>query len=147
MHPSSASAGISLMRVALGTVFLAHSVILKLVIAGLPATASFFESVGLPGWMAYMTFVLEAVGGAALILGIQSRWVALALSPIPLGALIWVHAGNGWLFSHPGGGWEYPLYLFVLCIGQALLGDGSLALSPSWRPQSISFTGLRRIFS
>ena len=53
-----------------------------------------------------------------LILGVQTRWVALALSPILLGA-IRVHSGNGWLFASPDGGWEYPLYLFVLCIAQA----------------------------
>ena len=27
--------------------------------------------------------------------------------------------------------WEYPLYLFVLCIAQAMLGDGAYALAPS----------------
>jgi putative oxidoreductase len=63
-------------------------------------------------------------------LGIQTRWVALALSPILIGA-IWAHAGNGWLFASTDGGWEYPLYLFVLCIAQAFLGDGAYALAPS----------------
>jgi hypothetical protein len=58
------------------------------------------------------------LGGLLLILGIQTRWVALALSPILVGA-IWVHSANGWLFASPDGGWEYPLYLFVLCIAQA----------------------------
>jgi len=72
----------------------------------------------------------EAVGGILLILGIQTRWVALALSPILIGAT-WAHAGNGWLFASTDGGWEYPLYLFVLCIAQAMLGDGAYALAPS----------------
>jgi putative oxidoreductase len=43
----------------------------------------------------------------------------------------WAHVGNGWLFAAPGGGWEYPLYLFVLAIAQAMLGDGAYALMPS----------------
>ena len=68
-----------------------------------------------------------------LILGIQTRWVALALSPILIGA-VWVHSGNGWLFASPDGGWEYPLYLFVLCVAQAMLGDGPYAISTSWLP-------------
>jgi len=45
----------------------------------------------------------------------------------------WVHIGNGWVFSAPGGGWEYPVYLIVLSVAQALLGDGAHALKPSSR--------------
>lgn len=56
--------------------------------------------------------------------------MALALSPILIGAT-WAHSGNGWLFASANGGWEYPLYLFVLCIAQALLDDGAYALAPS----------------
>jgi putative oxidoreductase len=98
---------------------------------GLPGTAAFFVGVGLPAPLAYVTFAAEAIGGMLLILGVQTRWVALALSPIMIGALVFVHAANGWVFTSPNGGWEYPLYLFVLCIAQALLGDGPLALRPS----------------
>jgi putative oxidoreductase len=35
--------------------------------------------------------------------------------PILLGAL-WTHAGNGWVFSNPNGGWEYPAFLVLLAI-------------------------------
>jgi putative oxidoreductase len=49
---------------------------------------------------------------------------------------------NGWVFSAPGGGWEYPTYLFVLSIAQFLLGDGAFALKPS-RPLSHLFSGTR----
>ena len=62
-----------------------------------------------------------------LILGIQTRWVALALLPVLLGA-VWTHAGNGWVFTAPNGGWEYPLYLSLLAVVQAMLGDGACAL-------------------
>lgn len=117
----------TLLRVSLGLMFLAHSVVLKLLTFGLSATAEFFESLGLPGPLAYVVFLAEAIGGALLILGIQSRWVALALSPILLGSLL-AHGGNGWVFSATNGGWEYPVYLFVLCVAQALLGDGAYAL-------------------
>jgi len=129
-------AAVLLLRVSLGVMFLAHSVILKLLTFGLAGTAAFFVGIGLPGWLAYVTFAAELVGGVLLILGVQARWVALALSPILIGAIFWVHAGNGWMFGNPNGGWEYPLYLFVLCAAQALLGDGPLALSPSWIPRS-----------
>jgi putative oxidoreductase len=124
------SYGVLLLRLALGTMFIAHSIVYMLMTLTLTGTAEFFVSIGLPAWLAYVTFVAEAVGGILLILGIQVRWVALVLSPILLGA-VWAHSGNGWLFASTNGGWEYPLYLFVLCIAQAMLGDGAYALSPS----------------
>ena len=122
--------GIFLLRVALGAMFIAHSVIHMLMTLTLAGTAKFFAELGLPEFLAYATFLAEAIGGALLILGVKARWVALALSPILLGA-IWAHAGNGWIFTAPEGGWEYPLYLYILCIAQFLLGDGAFALAPS----------------
>lgn len=119
-----------LLRVALGAMFVAHSLILKLFVFTLPGTASFFGSIGLPGWLAYAVFAVEAVGGVMLVLGIQARWVALALVPILAGAT-WAHAGNGWMFGYPNGGWEYPLYLTLLAIVQAMAGDGAYALMQS----------------
>ena len=92
------SYGVLLLRVALGTMFIAHSMIYMLMTLTLDGTAKFFVSIGLPAWLAYATFLAEAVGGILLILGIQTRWVALALSPILIGAT-WAHAGNGWLFA------------------------------------------------
>jgi len=123
--------GVTLLRVSLGVMYLAHSVVLKLLTFGLAGTAGYFTSIGLPGWLAYLTFAAEAAGGVMLVLGIQARWVALALIPALAGAIIWAHGANGWVFTAPGGGWEYPLYLIVLSIAQALLGDGHYALSPS----------------
>jgi putative oxidoreductase len=119
-----------LLRVALGTMFLAHSVILKLFVFTLPGTAQFFVSIGLPGWLAYLVFAAEAVAGVLLVLGVQTRWVALAMVPILAGAT-WAHAGNGWMFGYTNGGWEYPAYLTLLAVVQGLLGDGRLALWPS----------------
>ena len=120
-----------LLRVTLGIMYLAHSIVLKLSTYGLAGTAGFFVGVGLPGWLAYVTFGAEAVGGALLILGVQTRWVVLVLSPALLGAIIWVHAGNGWVFTAPNGGWEYPAFLIVASVVQFLLGDGAYALKPS----------------
>lgn len=119
-----------LLRIALGVMFIAHSVLLKLFVFTLPGTADFFISIGLPGWLAYAVFAAEAIGGVLLVLGVQTRWVALALAPILAGAA-WAHWGNGWMFGYANGGWEYPLYLTVLALAQAMLGDGAYALQPS----------------
>jgi putative oxidoreductase len=119
-----------LLRVALGVMFIAHSLLLKLFVFTLPGTAKFFGSIGLPGWFAYVIFAAEAIGGIMLVLGIQARWVALALAPILAGAT-WAHWGNGWMFGYANGGWEYPLYLTLLAVVQFMLGDGAYALMPS----------------
>ena len=100
-----------LLRVSLGTMFVAHA-LLKYFVFTLPGTEQFFASVGLPGFLAYVTFGAELVGGVLLIAGVRTRVVALALVPVLLGAT-WVHAGNGWLFTSPNGGWEYPAFLSI----------------------------------
>jgi putative oxidoreductase len=115
------------LRLSLGVMFIAHSVVLKFYVFGLAGTAGYFESLGLPGVLAYAVFAAEVIGGTLLILGVQTRWVVLALVPVLAGA-VWVHAGNGWVFSNAGGGWEYPALLIVLSAVQALLGDGAYAL-------------------
>jgi putative oxidoreductase len=61
--------GVLLLRVALGMMFIAHSLIYMLMTLTLPETAEFFVSIGLPAWLSYATFVVEAVGGILLVLG------------------------------------------------------------------------------
>jgi putative oxidoreductase len=127
-YPKTAPLAAFVLRISLGIMYLAHSLILKVGTFGIAGTVRYFESLGLPGWTAYATIIAEAAAGVLLILGVGSRYVALALTPVLLGALA-VHSGNGWSFSAPNGGWEYPLYLVVLSVVQALLGDGAYALS------------------
>lgn len=123
---SMQSAGLALLRVALGTMWVAHA-LLKWFVFTLPGTAQFFESVGYAGWLAYPVFAAELVGGLAILLGVYARHVALALVPVMLAAA-WVHVPNGWLFTNKGGGWEYPVFLAVASVVLALAGEGRWAL-------------------
>jgi len=127
MYDQRAAYAALLLRLALGTMFIAHA-LLKYLVFTLPGTEQFFVSVGLPGFLAYVTFAVEMIGGVLLIAGFKARIVALALVPVLLGAT-WVHAGNGWLFTSPNGGWEYPAFWTVALAVQALLGDGAFALA------------------
>ena len=102
----------------------------KAVVFTLPGTAAFFTQHGFPGWAAYPVFGLEAAGGAMLVLGWQARWAAVLLIPVMLGATL-VHLSNGWMFTAPNGGWEYPAFLIFALGAQALLGDGAWALRPA----------------
>ena len=120
---STAPYGALLLRVALGVMFIVHSLYLKLVVFTLPGTVKFYESLGLPGIGAHATIAVEVVGGTLLILGVKTRWAAVALLPVLLGAT-WVHWKNGWLFTNAGGGWEYPAFLAVATVSLALLEGG-----------------------
>jgi putative oxidoreductase len=121
--------GAFVLRLALGVMFIAHA-LLKYFVFTLPGTAQFFGALGLPPWLGYVTFAAELVGGVLLVLGIHARYVAAAMIPILLGAT-WAHVGNGWVFSAPNGGWEYPAFLTLASFVQVLLGDGAWALRPS----------------
>ena len=124
-HTNSDYAAFAL-RVASGSLFLAHGW-LKISVFTVAGTVGFFESLGLPGLLAYLTIFAEIAGGLALILGIGTRLVSLALIPVLLGAT-WVHAGNGWLFSSEGGGWEFPIFWAVVQGTLVALGGGAFAL-------------------
>ncbi len=117
------------LRLALGLMFLAHG-LLKILVFTLPGTAGFFESVGFPGWTAYIVAPFEVIAGVALILGIYTRWVAAASVVVLLGALT-VHIGNGWQFTNKNGGWEYPAFLVLAAITVALQNGGRIALTKS----------------
>lgn len=114
------------LRVASGVLFLAHGW-MKVSVFTFAGTVGYFESLGLPGIFAYLTIFAELAGGLALILGVGTRLVSLALIPVLLGAT-WAHSGNGWVFSGEGGGWEFPLFWAVVQGTVVLLGAGAFAL-------------------
>jgi putative oxidoreductase len=118
--------GALLLRVALGVMFIAHAY-LKIAIFTMPGFAGFLGQVGLPQIFAWPIVLAEIAGGVALIVGFHARIVSVLLLPILLGALV-IHAPNGWLFTAPNGGWEYPAFLAVAALTQALVGEGAFAL-------------------
>jgi putative oxidoreductase len=126
-----AACGALILRLALGTMWIAHA-LLKWFVFTLPGTAQFFASSGIPGWMAYPVFAAELAGGTLVLMGAWGRQVSLLLTPVLLVAA-WVHLPNGWLHTSPGGGWEYPVFLAAASLAHWLIGDGACALRPSAR--------------
>ena len=116
--------GAALLRMGLGAMFISHA-LLKYFVFTLPGNAQFFESLGLPGALGYVTFAAELVGGVLLIAGYYTRVVAFALVPFLIGAT-WAHSGNGWLFTSPNGGWEYPAFLALAALAMGLIGNGAI---------------------
>ena len=119
-----------LLRLTLGIMFVAHG-LMKVLVFTPAGTVGFFASLGIPAAFAWLTMAAELGGGLLLLLGVQTRWIAVLQLPVLLGAWV-VHSGNGWGFSNPNGGWEYPAFLALAQIVLILLGDGKFALSPSW---------------
>lgn len=119
--------GLLIMRLSLGIVIIAHSLYLKLMVFTLEGTADYFSSIGLPAMFAYVVFIVEVVTGFMLLVGFKTKIAVLAVIPILLGAT-WVHLSNGWLFSAPGGGWEYPLFLTAIAVVVLLTKNDSYSL-------------------
>ena len=120
--------GVALLRASLGLLALAHG-LLKLLVFTPAGTVGFFESLGLPAVLAYATMVIEIGGGLALLAGIYTRYVAVAMIPILVGSIVFGHWQAGWLFSNQGGGWEFPAFWAVALAVQVLLGDGAYAMN------------------
>ncbi|KJV37950.1 DoxX family protein [Acinetobacter brisouii] len=121
-----------LLRVSLAILFFAHAG-LKFFVFTPAGTAKFFESVGVPGWMAYVTITWEFLGAIALLVGFKPRLAALALVPVLLGAIFTVHGAVGFWFTNANGGWEYPAFWIVGLISLALIGDGPYHLKSSFK--------------
>jgi putative oxidoreductase len=116
-----------ILRITLGILFLAYAG-LKVFVFTPAGAAQFFGSLGLPPALAYLTIAAETAGGIALLLGFFTRWVSLALIPVLLGAIAFVHGPAGFFFNNPNGGWEYLAFWIAALVTQALLGDGALAV-------------------
>lgn len=125
----TAAYGLFGLRAALGVMFIAHAY-LKVAIFTVTGFEAFLTQVGLPAILAWPIILAEALGGVAILIGVQARLVQLALLPVLLGALA-VHAPNGWVFNAPNGGWEYPAFLAIAAVTHILAGDGAFALKTS----------------
>ncbi|AZD26820.1 DoxX family protein [Pseudomonas chlororaphis] len=124
-----------LLRLALGAMYIAHA-LFKILVLGWPGTLRLFGATGMPEWMTYPAVGAELAGGLLLILGIAVRWVALALLPMLLGAIAFVHGAHGWIYTSPGGGWEYLAFLAVVSVSLMCLGNGALSLQCLFKASS-----------
>ena len=122
--------GILLLRVCLAAMFVAHAM-LKVRTFTMPGTVAYFQSLGLPGWLAYVVVVCELGAALFLLLGIYPRYIALLATPLVIGTIVTVHGKNGWLFTNKDGGWEYPAFWTAALLAVFLLGDGAWVLLPS----------------
>ncbi len=117
-----------LIRLAFGAVLLSHGLLLKVFTLGIENTLSYFnDAYNIPATLTYLIIFGETFGGLAILVGLYTRLAALLSLPILIGAFC-IHLGNGWLFSNPGGGWEFPALLIIMAIILSIRGNGILAI-------------------
>lgn len=121
----------TLLRFSLGAMWISHA-LLKLLVFGIAGFGGFLASQGMPAFAAWPVVLLELAGGTLILLGFHGRIVSLLL-PVLAGATL-VHIGNGWVFSNPNGGWEYPVFLIAMSLVHGLLGDGAFSLRSAQAP-------------
>jgi putative oxidoreductase len=124
---SSAQAwGVTLLRVIIGIVFLMHGG-QKVFFYGIHRVEGYFASIGIPSpeLFAPVVTLVEFLGGAALLLGVGTRWAAALLAIDMMGAVLAAKLSGG--FFAPAG-FEYELTLLVANISLVLTGPGAASL-------------------
>ena len=118
--------GIAILRLAIGLTFFMHGW-QKLFEFGIAGVAGAFAQMGvpLPAVSGPLVSVLELVGGAAIVLGLGTRWIAIPLAIDMLVAILLVHLPSG--FFAPNGA-ELPLLLLAGVVALVLTGPGAYAL-------------------
>ena len=107
------------MRFVLGAIMIAHGY--KKVFGGFHGHQQFVGSLGIPQWMAYLSTATEFFGGIAIVLGLFTRFVALAFLIEMAVAIVRVHWKNGLTGQ---GGYEFPLSLVAIAFVLMCYGAG-----------------------
>lgn len=120
-------AGLLLLRLVLGVIFIAHG-LQKILVDTIPGVAAGFGGMGIPAPEVAAAVVagVEVVGGVLLIVGLGTRVFAVLLTVDMAVALVLVHLSAG--FFAADGGYEYVLLLAVASLALALTGPGRIAI-------------------
>ncbi len=118
--------GITVLRLAVGVVFLMHGG-QKLFVLGFAGVAAFMGSLGIPApaLAGPLVALVESLGGLALVLGLCTRWAGALLAMDMLVAIVTVHLPHGFFMPR---GFEYPLTLLAANLALVFLGSGEASV-------------------
>lgn len=117
---------ICVLRVVLGLTFLIHGVVKFQ--DGIQNTVGWFESIGLPGFLAYGVATVEVVGGIFLIIGLGNRIVSGLLGVVMLGAIFKAKLSLGFLGNGQMAGYELDIALLAMAVVIAITGSKLFAV-------------------
>jgi putative oxidoreductase len=119
------------MRLVLGVVMVGHGY--HKVFGGLHHHVQFVQSLGLPGWSAYLSAFAEFFGGLLVIIGLFTRAAAFAICVDMCVAILKVKLHNGLLSEH---GYQFELALAALAFAIIFFGGGAIAFDHVRAPGS-----------
>lgn len=117
--------GLDVLRIYTGIALLVRA---ALFIARPDALTSYMQRTGewfMPVAIAHYVVLAHAAGGVLLMLGLCTRWAALAQAPILLGAVLFVHLDEGLLSA--GQSLELSSLVFVILLVIGTFGPGKLS--------------------
>ncbi|MDR6244374.1 DoxX family protein [Paenibacillus hunanensis] len=116
----------TIMRVVLGILFLAHGI--SKFQMGMDGVAGWFQSVGIPGFLAYVVSPIELVGGILLIIGLFTRYVSILLIIVLLGAVFTVKLSAGLMGNGQMAGYELDLSFMLVALYLAVTNNTGFSL-------------------
>jgi putative oxidoreductase len=115
-----------MLRVVLGVSFFIHG--LAKFQGGIENIVGWFDSIGLPGALAYMVASIELVGGIALVIGLGTRYVSILVSILMVGAIFKAKLALGFLGNGQMAGYELDLAFLAIAAFLAINGSKMFAL-------------------
>lgn len=115
-----------ILRVVLGFIFLVHGI--DKFQGGITNIAGYFESLGIPGFMAFIVAVIELAGGLLMIVGFGTRIVAILFAIIMIGAIFTAKLSLGLLGDGQMAGYELDLALLAMSIYFIFVNKTSFSL-------------------
>ena len=132
--------GATVLRIVLGVIFVLHGY-LGLFVLDPAGAAAFITLMGIPvgELLAWYLILAHVIGGLMMIVGLWTRWAALANVPVLLVSMLMQHVHHGFFMttvvadaaaSKPRVvGIEYPLLVLAATVALVLLGGGALAMT------------------
>jgi putative oxidoreductase len=131
---TSNDVSLTILRLVLGVVFLAHGAQKMLGWFGghgFHGTMASFTGMGIPAPVAFLIICTEFFGGLGLIVGLLTRIASLGIAGLMIGAIFMVHLPNGffmnWMGTQKGEGIEYHLLAIAMAAALLLRGAGKFS--------------------